>query len=242
MKTSAFIATLLTFLMVILVLGAAVFFLWQGRQLLEGDVTSLSADIASANSTATAVRAYVDAREAALGTSEALRATSEEALATSQAELAGSQLTRDSISLSRATLAAQNATQEALLAPMATPYVAFAYPDQGTTVTANSSMQVVIAVAHPSGIDRLALDGLGNTVLLPGGSEPYRVYSHRVEPPLTPGDHIITATVTSRNKESASNTLQFTVVGAPGLGGTPQSSQWEQAFPDGLAAYWPRER
>ena len=42
MKTSAFIATLLTFLLVILVLGAAVFFLWQAQQLLKNDVAGLA--------------------------------------------------------------------------------------------------------------------------------------------------------------------------------------------------------
>jgi hypothetical protein len=239
MKTSAFIATLLTFLMVILVLGAAVFFLWQGRQLLRNEVTSLASEVASAASTATAVRAYAEARDAAAATSETVRATSEAALATSQAGLASSEQTRESMSLARATLQAQSATQEAMLGRLSVPYVEFGFPEDEASVTANSSLQLVVAVGHPSGIDRLALYGLGDTVLLPGGSSPYRVYTHRLEPPLAVGTYTITATVTSRNQESASDMLRFTVVRAPTALPTPESSLWDPAGPDGLAAMWP---
>ena len=239
MKTSGFIATLLTFLMVILVLGAAVFFLWQGRQLLMNEVAGLASEVASAASTATAARAYGDARDAAAATSEVLRATSEAALATSQAGLASSEQTRESMSLARATLLAQSATQEAMLGRLSFPYVEFGFPEDGASVTANSSLQLVIAVGHPSGIDRLALYGLGDTVLLPGGSSPFRVYNHRLEPPLTAGIYTITATVTSRNQESASDTLSFTVVRVPTSLPTPGSSLWDLAGPDGLAANWP---
>lgn len=244
MKNSAFIATLLTFLMVILVLAAAVFFLWQGRQGLEGEVASLETGVASGASTATAVRAYVDAREAAAGTSEALLATSEAALATSQADYDTSMMTSEAVSRSRATLAAQSATQEAVLAPLATPYVSFAYPSDGTVFTTNSRIQLVITVGHPYGIDRLALYGLGDTVLLPGGSDPYRVYTHQLEPPLTQGSYTITATITSRNQLSASDTLSFSVV--PSATDSVQeemgSRLWEQVLVEPIAAYWPRQR
>lgn len=212
MKTSAFLATLLTFVMVILVLAAAIFFLWQGKQLLEGQVTTLEADIAGANSTATAVRAYGDARDAAAGTSEALRATSEAARATTQTEFDSSMLTSEAVSLSRATLSAQNATQEAVLSAVEKPYISFAYPDEGAVLSTSSGVQLVIAVGHPYGIDRVALEGLGDMVLLPGGSEPYRLYTHELEAPLSQGTYTITATVTSRNQLTASDTLHFSVV------------------------------
>jgi hypothetical protein len=211
MKTSAFIATLLTFLMVILVLGAAVFFLWQGRQILDGEVAGLETSIVSGNSTATAMRAYADAREAAAGTSEALQATSDAALATSEAAYETSMLTSEAVSLSRATLAAQSATQERILAPLSIPYVTFARPADGAFFTTSNRVELIIMVGHPYGIDRVALYGLGDTVLLPGGSDPYRVYTHQIEPPLTPGTYTITATITSRNQLTASDTLQFSV-------------------------------
>ncbi|MDT8305417.1 MAG: hypothetical protein RRC07_05730 [Anaerolineae bacterium] len=244
MKTSAFIATLLTFLMVLLVLAAAVLFLWQGRQRLEEQVTGLETGVASAASTATAVRAYADAREAAAGTSEALLATSEAALATSQAEYDTSIMTSEAVSHSRATLAAQSATQEAVLAPLAAPYVSFAYPNDGTVFTTNSRVQLVIAVGHPYGIDRLALYGLGDTVLLPGGSDPYRVYNHQLDPPLSQGSYTVTATITSRNQLSASDTLSFSVVpsATDSVQEETEGNLWEQVLLDPIAAYWPRQR
>lgn len=226
MKTSAFIATLLTFLMVILVLGAAVFFLWQGRQLLEGDVASLSEEVASANSTATAVRAYVDAREADLSTTEAVRATTEAALATSEANYERSLQTAEAMAASRATLVAQSATQEAILAPLETPYITIAYPEDGSTFTPGSSVLLVITAAHPQGVDRVALRGYGDMVLLPGGSEPYRVYNHRLDPPLQPGDYTLTATVTSRNQLTAVDTLHFTVAPPALEAGQAQALAW----------------
>lgn len=215
MKTSAFIATLLTFLMVILVLGAAVFFLWQGRRLLEDDINGLATRVASADSTATAVRAYVEARESDLSTNEAVIATTEAALATSEAHVESSLQTRESLAASRATLAAQSATQEALLTPLATPYITIAYPEDGATFTTSSSVVLVITAAHPQGVDRVAVRGYGDTVLLPGGSDPYRVYNHRLDPPLRPGDYTITATMTSRNQLTAADTLHFTVTAPP---------------------------
>lgn len=241
MKTSAFVATLLTFLMVILVLGAAAFFLWQGRQLLRDEADGRATEMASVASTATAVRAYADARDQAAATSEALRATSEAALATSEAGLTSSEQTRESMSLARATLQAQSATQEAMLSGLADPYVEFAYPEDGASVSASSGLQLVIAVGHPSGIDRLALVGLGDTVLLPGGSTPFRIYRHLLEPPLTVGSYTITATVTSRTQESASDTLSFTVVQAPTMAPPAESNLWELT-PDELALFLPGPR
>lgn len=240
MKTSAFIATLLTFLMVILVLGAAVFFLWQGRQLLENDVAGLATEVAGANSTATAVRAYVDAREADHSTSEAVGATAEAALATSEANYESGLQTRESMAASRATLVAQSATQEALLAALETPFITIAYPDDGSTFTTASSILLVITAAHPQGVDRVALRGYGDPVLLPGGSDPYRVYNHRFGPPLQPGDYTITATVTSRDQQTAADTLQFNVTAAPQEASQTHELAWLWAGEP--AADWPWRR
>jgi hypothetical protein len=235
MKTSAFTAILLTFVMVILVLGAAVLFLWQGRELLIHDVTNLSTEVAGANSTATAVRAYVDAREADLSTGEALQATTEAALATSEADYESSLQTRESVAASRATLAAQSATQEALLAPLEAPYVAIAYPEDGARFSTSSSVPLVITAGHPQGVDQVALLGLGDTILLPGSSDPYRVYNHRLEPPLEPGEYIITATVTSRSRLTATDTLHFTVIVPPDEGLPRPALSW---FWQRRAGFW----
>ncbi len=240
MKTSAFIATLLTFLMVILVLGAAVFFLGQGRQHLERDVAMLATEVAGANSTATAVRAYVEARDADLGTSEAVRATAEAALATSEADNESGLQTREAMAASRATLVAQSATQEALLAALETPFITIAYPEDGATFTTASSILLVITAAHPQGVDRVALRGFGEPVLLPGGSDPYRVYNHRFSPPLQPGDYTITATVTSRNQQTAADTLQLTVTASPQEASRTQVMAWLWA--EEPAADWPWRR
>ncbi len=151
MKATTFIAILLTFLMAILVLSAAVVFLLQGRQ----DVMD-AADVA-----VTGVAALESTRvqlEASLGAIDAERATSVANLSTAEAEVAGLQgqlIQSDQAATSAlATVLAPTPTAASDLAP---PTVEFLSPRVDDVFQVDDTIPIAFTVYHPAGLGQVQL-------------------------------------------------------------------------------------
>lgn len=159
MKSSTFIGILLTFLMFLMVMGATIVFLWQGRQQMQTQIDALETEVAALSDAQ--VRA-----EANLAAESAARATTQADLGTRQAEFDLSE--QDNIALQQEVAALADQLTRIGTMPTATTdpttldpprlYI-FLQPDE--TAPQFSFVDYTVLVGHSAGINRgtIAVNG-----------------------------------------------------------------------------------
>lgn len=233
MKQTGIIASLLTLLSLLLVVSAAVVFLFQGRQELRQENVRLQAEIADQNRTISQVQSTAAAREMVLVTSQSRAATREVLVATNQAqaataeamlatrenELAQSRLAIEELEEVAATREAEMATRSAEL-----PEVSIIRPLPETVISEDDALEIFVIAGHPEGIDYLRIVVGDRPVNFQGDGEAYRVFDYRATL-LSPGPLTITATITSTNQLTANDVVRVTVGGEQPSEGDTQGLQ-----------------
>jgi len=193
MKNNTIIGFLLTFFMLLLVLSAAVVFLYQDRRQLLSQVDDLQL-----NATVVAVQAQQTVADMSVQNAGVAAAAT-----ASHNNLVQTQATRDALS-------ARVATLEAVATPTAAPTAT-----DGTFLPANEPLDVVAFVAHPAGIEavELLVDDEPRTLTPSEGA--YRVISPESPLSLEPGNHTITVLITGSDNQSSSAAVSFTVNAPP---------------------------
>ncbi len=154
MKATTFIAILLTFLMAILVLSAAVVFLLQGRQELLD-----TADAAATNATALAgtriqLEANLGAEAAALATNQALLGTREAEYASLDGQLIESDQALAAATAALATALAPTPVGAEALEP---PAIEFLSPQPDDAFQVEDTVPIAFTVYHPAGLSAAQL-------------------------------------------------------------------------------------
>jgi hypothetical protein len=230
MKQSSIIAILLTFLSLLLVLGAAVVFLFQARGNLRADVTRLENETNSLNLTLAEVQGTAAARDMTLATRESELATQEAQMATAVAVATGQQAAlatsvaaeATGVAVQAASAAAQATGEAALQALEATraaelaasaaapPLVRIIAPENGAQVE-STALTIVVGAGHPDGIGDLLLRVGRRPVTLSAGADDFRVFTHTTGA-LATGPLTVTATITSSNGVANSDSITVNVV------------------------------
>jgi len=179
MKRSGLTALSLTLLMLLLVLGAAFVFLYQGRPVLEQRVDALATESA-------ALRQDLAQAETTVMVSEATRLAAGEVLATAESDavllegqLVASQQEADTLGTRVAELATgaegntTDGPEPAATATPGPPQVAIIAPDDGAVLAADAAVNIIVAAADAAGI---------TAVNLTIDDEPFR--SHSVDEAL----------------------------------------------------------
>lgn len=163
MKRPDLVGLSLTLIMLLLVLGAAFIFLFQGRQVLERRVDALAGETA-------ALRQELAQMESALMISEATRLAAEEELATAESaavllegQLVASQQEADTLSTRVVELTTESAndienrTEPTPTATPGPPQVTIVTPEDGTVLAAGDTVNFVVAAADVTGITAVNL-------------------------------------------------------------------------------------
>lgn len=226
MKTTTFIAILLTLITLLLVTAAATFFLWQGHQDLRRDIQLQQSEIEGHTTTINDLQTTAAAREMALATGEAALATRDAELSESQAALA----TREG------ELAEALATLEVTVTPDATattasespvadgpPQVEIVYPTMGTIVTTDTRLPVIAMGFASEGITRMELvvgDRPPAEVTFDDGRTFY--IFRRTALNLQEGTLFITATITTSENVTETTSVGITINGVEQEEGSTQ--------------------
>ena len=227
MKSTTFIAILLTLLTLLLIVGAAALFLLQGRQDMQTDALLLQSEIEGQNQTIAELQTTAAAREMALATAEAAVATRDAALAENQSVLA----TRETeLAESESTAAAMAATLEAKEEAQA-PLVEIVSPQLGAVVTTDTALQVIVVGLSVQGVKRLDLAVGTRSFEIPGNGEAYDVFNRSI-PGLMPGTLVITATMTTDDSQTVQDSVRIVVRRAE----PPQESNDTQGRPSAPVA------
>ncbi len=217
MKSTTFIAVLLTLLSLLLIVGATTLFLVQDRQEMQTDAFLMQAEIEGHNQTIIQLQTTAAAREMMLATSEALVTTrdaevsqSESFIATQQAELEQQQTTlnelEDTLSGLEATLEAERA-----LVSDESPLVQIVSPLNGAVVTTDNSLEILVVGGYSQGVDNVSiLVGDRPSFTIQDNGEAFRLYQHSV-PGLSAGLLVITATLTTVDNQTVSDRVRITV-------------------------------
>lgn len=210
MKSTTFVAILLTFLTLLLVLVAAVTFLWQGRQQAAERLTRLQQEKGELQATATIVRSYLSAREEGLATAQAQATVMTAELAVARAAYFDLEGTRMAVEAEREDLSTRVASLEAVF--LEPPSVAILAPPPGTALPgiSEAGAEIVVAGSHPRGIGSLQLLLGDDAMVFAADGEQFRVFSYTV-PALAPGLYTVTATITATNNLTATATSSFRV-------------------------------
>lgn len=210
MKSTTFIAILLTLLTLLLVTGAAVIFLIQGQGAMQDQVLDLQGDIEQQERTFAELQTTAAAREMVLATSEAALETTEAELDESQALLA----TREAaLAELEAAQEAEAATAEAEPTARDEPStVEIVSPQPGADITTDSALQIIVVGFSLDGIERLEL-------MVGDRSQPFEheadgethIIFTRGVPNLSAGTLRITATLTTSANETVQDTVRVLV-------------------------------
>lgn len=223
MKSTTFVAILLTFLMLLLVLAGAITFLWQDRQETAVVTTRLHTEKVDLEATSTIVRSYLTAREEGLATAQASGTATALELAQAEANNQALEGTREGLLAEQAHMATRTASlEEVLLQP---PSIAIISPRPDTVLleeTASNDEQVVVAASHPQGISALRITLGGQEERFTAAGEPLRVFTYTLPSPLAPDLYTVTATITATNNLTATATTTFRVLGGEDSG-NPES-------------------
>lgn len=224
MKQTSIVAALLTLLSLLLVSGAAVVFLLQGREELRTENLLLQAEVEGQNRTIAQIQTTAAAREMALSTSQALlstsetlRSTSDALVATRENELAQRQQALDDLA----------ATHEAELQAQSVdpPWVDIVSPEPDDVVDAETPLEIEVIASHRQGLRDLRLEVGPHPITFPGNGDTFRHFPHTTSP-LEPGSLTITATVTAANEQTASDVVSITVRPRPDEDEQDAQSRW----------------
>ena len=243
MKSTTFVAILLTFLMLLLVLAGAITFLWQDRQETAIVTTRLHTEKVDLEATATVVRSYLSAREEGLATAQAEGTATALELAQAEANNQALEGTREGLLAEQALMGTRTASlEEVLLQP---PSVAIVSPRPDTVLleeAASNDEQVVVAASHPQGISTLRITLDGQQERFAAAGEPLRVFTYTLPSPLAPGLYTVTATITATNNLTATATTTFRVLGGEDSGNPASGYLPRPVFPPPFAGtlhLWP---
>jgi len=197
MKSTVFIAILLTFLMVLLVLSATMVFLWQGQQALLVEIETLEDDLATKESDQVRLGADRASESSALATNQANLATSQSALDRSEQETIDleQELGAVSAALESALELANTPTPNA--ADLATPVIEYVSPQNGESFALNAPITIIVLVGQPGGIASIALRINDEPAAIdqPDGQSLVRIeHLHTL---TTPGETVISVVATS---------------------------------------------
>lgn len=233
MKSTTFIAILLTLLTLLLVTGAAVIFLIQGQGAMQDQVLDLQGDIEQQERTFAELQTTAAAREMVLATSEAALETTEAELDESEALLA----TREA-ALAELEAAQEEATATAEAEPTARDEpstVEIVSPQPGADITTDSALQIIVVGFSLDGIERLDLI-VGDRLFEHEAEGETHVIFTRGVPNLTAGTLRITATLSTGANEMVQATARVLVRDAEP---EPDSNETEAAISAAVAAARP---
>lgn len=223
MKSTTFIAVLLTLLSLLLIVGATALFLFQGRRELLNEINGLQDSILERDSNLDQLRVTVEAQESELQTRQATLDQSLLQLGARQNDLEEAQ----------AALEALQATRAAETPPATSmPVVDILSPTGGISVSSDSELTLIVVAFAADGVERIDVeigDNLGAFAQASDG-EPY-VVMRRLVSDLTPGNLTITATLTTSANQIQRSSIQIVVTEA-----TPEPVETPEATQSLLAA------
>jgi hypothetical protein len=196
MTRSAVIGTLLTFLMALLVLVAAVVFLWQGRQTLLERNETLQVEATAIEADRLGLEAGLGSEQAALATTQALLATRGAEFDLSQQEIIDLQ---QEVTALQAQLEAGGLLTITLTPPAASaepPTVEIALPVTGTTVATGTPVDVIVLVHHPAGVAEVNISVNGVSIETVQVGDRLGAIIRRNFPPVL-GENVISVVATS---------------------------------------------
>lgn len=209
MKNRTIVALLLTFFMLLLVLSAAVVFLYQDRGQLMSEVDELYLD-----ATVVAVQAQQTVSDMAVQNAGVAAAAT-----ASHNALLNAQATQAALGARVATLeAAPTAAPTATMAPTATPaqpFVTIISPENGASLPAGEAIDVVAFAASAAGIGTVELFVDDEPQELAPSEGAYRVITTASPLTLDPGIHTLTVTITASDNQSSSAAVDFTIIPPP---------------------------
>ena len=210
MKSTAFIATLLTLLTLLLVVGAAALFLLQGWQKLQTDTRLLQSEVEGHNQTIVVLQTTAAAREMALATSGASLTTRDSELGQSQSLLATREVELEQGQAMLNDLAATLEAERELVSEEP-PLLEIISPLNGAVITTDDALQILIAGGYSQGIDSLSIFvGDRSPTTIQNNGDAFRLFRHNV-PGLVPGQLAITATLTTADNQTVSDRVRITV-------------------------------
>lgn len=196
MTRSAVIGTLLTFLMALLVLVAAVVFLWQGRQTLLERNEAFQAQATASEATRLRLETNLGAEQASLATTQAMLATRGAEFDLSQQEIVDLE---QEVAALRAQLEAGGLLTITLTPPADSaepPTVEIALPVTGTTVTTGTPVDVVVLVHHPAGVAEVNISVNGVSIETVQVGDRRGAVIRRNFPPVL-GENVVSVVATS---------------------------------------------
>lgn len=210
MKSTSFIAVLLTLLMLLLVTGAAAWFLFQGRADFERDMQLQQTELEGHVQTINDLQTTAAAREMVIATGEAQAATRDAQLSESEALLA----TREAeLEAALATTAAPEPKPTLATEPAGSdgpPRLEIINPLFGATVTTDATLPVIIIASAEEGMEQLELvvgDRPPVSETFSEG-ETYAVFRRSIFN-LDPGALVITATLTTAEETESTSVRIF---------------------------------
>lgn len=220
MKSTTFVAVLLTLLSLLLIVGAAALFLFQGRRDFLNEINGLQESILERDSNLDQLRTTVEAQESELQTRQATLDQSLLQLGTRQHDLEEVQAALEALQETRAA--------ETPPAP-SMPVVDILSPTGGISVASDTELSIIVVAFAADGVERIDVeigDNLGSFTQASDGA-PY-VVMRRLVSELTPGNLTITATLTTVDNRIQRSSIQIAVTEA-----TPEPEETEEA-PQGL--------
>lgn len=196
MNRSAVIGTLLTFLMALLVLVAAVVFLWQGRQTLLEHNETFQMQATASEATRLRLETNLGAGQSTLATTQAMLATRGAEFDLSQQEIIDLQ---QEVTALQAQLEAGGLLTITLTPPAASsepPTVELALPVTGITVTTGTPVDVIVLVHHPAGVAAVTISVNGVAIETVQVGDRLAAVIRRNFPPVL-GENVVSVIATS---------------------------------------------
>ncbi|MFW6070264.1 MAG: hypothetical protein ACOC9X_04375 [bacterium] len=212
MKRTSIVAVFLTLFSLLLVLGAAVFFLFQGRQELQQEITELHGDLEGQQESLSEFQTTAAARDMALSTAQALLSTREAELVTRDAAWEQLQTTREAELATRASEESGDV-----------PLVRIVQPVDGQEFGAEDTLEVIVVAGYRDGMRSVRLEVGARDVTFQNNGDDFRIFSHRVLT-LPEGQLPITATVTSADGVTASDVINVVVNEPDSAGAAPSDA------------------
>ena len=208
MKQSAITGTLLTLLSLLLVSAAALFFMWQGRTAMRGEIAQLEQQKQQLGDTLWSTETELVTRTAGLATATAQVAGLEGTLSAQQeieATLAAS------LAQTETELAAQAATASAWEARP--PLVAFFAPQPDAQIALGQSIEVVLSASDPAGVAAINLTANGESLASYSPTDEQLVTLQKLWAPAAAGRYTLSATaINAHGRSSDPVELTLTVV------------------------------
>lgn len=205
MKQSAITGTLLTLLSLLLVLAAALFFMWQGRTAMRSDIAQLEQQKQQLGDTLWSTETELVTRTAGLSTADAQAASLAGTISAQQeieATLAAS------LAQAETELAAQAATAEAWQDH--SPLVAFFAPQADAQILLGQSIEVILSASDPVGLVAVNLTANGESLASYSPADEQLVTIQKQWAPPAAGRYTLSA-IAINTQGRSSNPIELTL-------------------------------